>query len=822
MMAENAFPISCPIDGSVSTYVFFISSYVVQLLYRCTEECIRQLVSGETIQSLVTLSSKTDSRDISSYSMSILLRISRNANFCQYLGANGAVELFIKTAEILLELAIIKRRQKKVRSLFHTVNALCRCCRGSRNRVEMREFGGLNLLVQVLKTDEMAPVHHRVISGLACFVYYEEGLEALLRANVFEVLIQQLYRCVQPNQSQNSAVQSGQTQMMDDDEEEEDAIDGAAGFQAGDEEMDFREEQRLEFEDAAAIRERDISVDVAAHCFPAGEERMNNVEEQCVEFEESVAKDSADAEVSALTSVEDKPEIDAKPGTSLPRYSIHSPTYQAVLQEQQPEDTDEVKPRNMWEGIELYGGGFRNMSSPSTANSPLRSSSLASSPIREVYSPLSMSSCMSSPSGRLSPRSDDAGIDLNQGWSPCVSDESCLSPVERIFDVAASSDVAYSPRCSSLDLPSNELEYSAFLCSSTETKMETESSGKYTTKSDSSSKNLEEGTLIDEGFASIKGMLSEEGVASVEGVAPEDRTSEAQDDGLSMYCSQVFKKNRHYDHMLVKYENVFEDGITPETTSEKEAAKPQKRQRSMSLETLRKIRKTVAGDISMSSKSCVNLEELGSRALPVSEASTKEEVMSPESITAFNILLIISRAYDLGNSNKALCSRKIVQGLLDYLVHAEPPTKRASELLLRLTENHLCFEVLIKNGIPSLFSEVLNPDFCTELVDSENMVGYNTCCGSNEDWDSEKGREKASCFAKEESAKLTHRQRLCLCEKLHRNLSLAAQSGYGKTVLGHILKKGSQNEKEHCAVELCHLIRFVSVFFADVSFYYSF
>lgn len=251
--------VALQLKTSVNDVIMTALKTVAHFLKRCTEECIRQLVSGETIQSLVTLSSKTDSRDISSYSMSILLRISRNANFCQYLGANGAVELFIKTAEILLELAIIKRRQKKVRSLFHTVNALCRCCRGCRNRLEMREFGGLNLLVQVLKTDEMAPVHHRVISGLACFVYYEEGLEALLRANVFEVLIQQLYRCVQPNQSQNSAVQSGQTQMMDDDEEEEDAIDGAAGFQAGDEEMDFREEQRLEFEDAAAIRERDIS-----------------------------------------------------------------------------------------------------------------------------------------------------------------------------------------------------------------------------------------------------------------------------------------------------------------------------------------------------------------------------------------------------------------------------------------------------------------------------------------------------------------------------------------------------------------------------------
>lgn len=791
----------------------------MQLFYRCTEECIRQLVSAETIQSLVTLSSKNDNRDIASYSMSLLFRMSRIANFCQYLGANGAVELFIQTAKILMELAISKRRQNKLRSLFHTVNALCRCCRGSRNRLMMRELGGLNLLVQVLKTDQLAPIYHRVISGLACFVYYDEGLEALSHVNVFEVLIQQLYQCVQPNPSKNSVVQSGETEIMDDEEEEDDdaAIDETAGFQAGDEEMEFREEQLVGFEEInqdAAVDERDIFKDVTARCFSAGEEKVNNLEKQLAEFD-SIAKDTADDEVAALTSVDEKLETDAKPGTSLPRYSINSPTYQAVLQEQQSDDTDEIKPRNMWEGIELYGG-IRYMSSPVTANSPLRSSSLDSSPIREVYSPLSMSSCMSSESlsGGASPRSDDAGVDMNRGWSPCISDESRLSPVERIFDVAASTNRAYSPGCSSYDLPSNESEYSA----SVDAKMETELAGKDTDKSDSS-KSVEEGTLTDEGIASIKGILSEEGVASVEGAASEERISDAKDDGLSMYCSQMFRKNRHYANMMVKYENVFEAGITPAATSEELTTKPDKRQRSMSLETLRKIQKTVAGDISVSSKSCVNLEELSScHSLPRPNTSTKEE-MSRESVTAFNILLIVTRAYELGNSNKALCSRRIVQGLLDYLVRAEPPTKRASELLLRLMENYLCFELLIKNGIPSLCSDVLNPDLCTDILNTKNTDSYNTSCCSREGKGSEKDG-KAGCVSNDEKAKMTLTQRLCLCEKLYQNLSAVAQTEYGKTVLGHILKKGSQLEKEHCAVELCHILRFVSVLFVDFILYH--
>lgn len=725
-----------------------------------------------------------------------------------------------------MELAISKMRQNKLRSLFHTVNALCRCCRGSRNRLTMRELGGLKLLVQVLKTDQLAPIYHRVISGLACFVYYKEGLEALSHANVFEVLIQQLYRCVEPNPSENSVVQSGETGMMDDDEEEEDddaAVDEAAGFQAGDEEMEFREEQRLEFEEINqdAVDEPDIFKDATARCFPAGEEKMNNLEKQFVEFD-SIAKDAADDEVTALTSVDEKLETDAKPGTSLPRYSINSPTYQAVLQEQQSDDTDEIKPRNMWEGIELYGG-FRYMSSPVTANSPftanspLRSSSLGSSPIREVYSPLSMSSCMSSESlsGGASPRSDDAGVDMNQGWSPCISDESRLSPVERIFDVAASSNRAYSPGCSSYDLPSNESEYPA----SVDAKMEAELAGKDTNNKSDSSKSVEEGNLTDEGIASIKGILSEEGVASVEGTASEENISDAKDDGLSMYYSQMFKKNRHYANMMVKYENVFEAGITPATTSEELTTKPEKRQRSVSLETLRKIQKTVAGDISLSSKSCVNLEELSScHSLPRPNTSTKEE-MSRESITAFNILLIVTRAYELGNSNKALCSRRIVQGLLDYLVRAEPPTKRASELLLQLTENHLCFELLIKNGIPSLCSDVLNPDICTDILNTKNRDSYDTSCCSNESKESEKSG-KAGCVSSDEKAKMTLTQRLCLCEKLYRNLSDVAQTEDGKTVLGHILKKGSQSEKEHCAVELCHILRFVSVLFDDVILYH--
>lgn len=746
--------------------------------FRCTDECVRQLISAETIQSLCTLSSRKEHPEIAKYSMSILLKIPSIRNLRPFLGFNNAVELFIRSAEAFLNSDMATIRTKDLRQLYHLVNSLCLCCRDSANRIKIKEVGGLGLLVRVLKTEQLAQIHDRAISSLVCFNYYVEGLEMLCNAEVFDVLVAHMYRCMRKVSGEK--IQSA-------------VSDESSGLSSD----KLWTHEVVEFDDPG----EDVET------FPL----LNT--EDCVggmnltDGTVDLLTAAANEEVNAITEARD---LEFGRENHLPRYSIHSPTYKAVISEMKFDNDAEHNPRNMWEGIELYGSiSSTRAPSPSGGSSPFRSRSTSSSSPRNSYSPMSLSSCTNSDSTSEfgSPESEH-GLGENRGWSPCISgsDESGQSPLQDQVDISLST---WSPISVNCDLI-----------------------GRLDNNSPSAPLSQEKHTSSNSGLTSENDDL----VQPCRSKSPkEDELVEQSDDdeSLSMFSSENFQKQRHFALMLEKYEDAFQSCITPQV-SEHQSNKAEKRKRSLSLETLTKIQKTVEGDIKRNAESCLGLDKMASRTSSVSGLSETSApcrtrcLMSSERITMINILNLFWRALDLGNSSVTLCSRRIVRAILDYIDYVSPPSRRASRLLLRLSQNLLSFEVLLKNGAPSLFHEVLVLESSTgsldDIHDTDNKDDVSCGAGDGETGtdfcirfnDGDCRSEPSVCQSSNINAdrvKAFAKQKVTLYENLIGNLSIVAQTPFGEGIIIGILKKGKPVEKDRCMVELCYITKLVHVHF---------
>ena len=86
------------------------------------------------------------------------------------------------------------------------LHCLCCCCRDSVNRLKVKELDGLNLLLDILKSDSEAcrSQHETVLSALLNFYYDEPSLKYLASLGFIRVLVKQLLISISPTETQTN------------------------------------------------------------------------------------------------------------------------------------------------------------------------------------------------------------------------------------------------------------------------------------------------------------------------------------------------------------------------------------------------------------------------------------------------------------------------------------------------------------------------------------------------------------------------------------------------------------------------------------------
>lgn len=419
-------------------------------LFSCSEEATRQLVSEGAIESVVALTSHTDSIDIVGAAASLLLSIASDApRLRPYLGRAGAVEYFIHRSDELIT------SDGSSLHKYRVIDALCQCCRDANNRIKVREQGGLSVLTELLSNHKLTNIHDRIISALVCFLYDDASIAVLLQTPLVPTLVLHLYRVAGITKKPNfigqdsfdvcESLRTDATETADADQEHADDAYVCCNDvkSASDEPTSFSlDNEAKQNSDAVEFGIEEHSSD-SFMCEPSA------VGTSVLKTDQVNADNCQGSLEFELPPAVDEPDV-SEPGAvdlcaRTPRYSINSPTYKAVsawrmeLAADGDEDSshDRHSPRNIWEGARLYADTFSALPpSCPVSVSPPRSPGSCSDGLCSVQS-WSSSLCDSSP--QKSPA-------VSPAWSLDLSGSGMYSPFSN------SSYVCLDGACSPLSL----------------------------------------------------------------------------------------------------------------------------------------------------------------------------------------------------------------------------------------------------------------------------------------------------------------------------------------------------------------------------------
>ena len=434
-------------------------------LCSCSEEATRQLVSEAAMDSLVALTSHTDSSDIVSAASFMLLSVASNApSLRPYLGRAGAVKYFIHCLEELVT------SEGTLPHKFHMIDALCQCCRDANNRIKIREHGGLSVLIGLLLNSQLANIHHRIISALVCFIYDDASITVLLQSRLVPTLISHLY-CVAEIENKldylglDSSIDVCESLKIDVTEIRVSDLEHFDNVCVCFDDLKSADNQLTSFSVDTELKQNDL-LNCAASCqgFSVGtdspdaaaKEPLSAVDSTLLESDKldvPVVNCEGTQEFEVLSAIDEPAVYETSEGevcAKTPRYSIYSPTYKAVSAWRMETDEDEDRsrdrhsPRNIWEGARLYAENL-SATSPSISRSGSVSPSSCSEGLCSVQSWTS-SLCDSSPrkspavspawsldsagSGIYSPFSNSSYVYPNGACSPSAfSDADDCQPV---------------------------------------------------------------------------------------------------------------------------------------------------------------------------------------------------------------------------------------------------------------------------------------------------------------------------------------------------------------------------------------------------------
>ncbi|XP_075034799.1 armadillo repeat-containing protein 5-like isoform X1 [Mixophyes fleayi] len=155
---------------------------VCELSRGCSLDCAEQL--SPVVPTLVTLASGEE--------VKTAVRQAALGTLCN-LCSQGALRPMLGNAgTILLLIAETKALQDAPTRCLPVARALCLCCREALNRLRVRELGGLELLLELLRNPQYRSFHHRITVAFLYFCHDTTSLALLGAAGLVPLLAERL------------------------------------------------------------------------------------------------------------------------------------------------------------------------------------------------------------------------------------------------------------------------------------------------------------------------------------------------------------------------------------------------------------------------------------------------------------------------------------------------------------------------------------------------------------------------------------------------------------------------------------------------------
>lgn len=159
---------------------------VCELSRACSLECAAAL--NPAVPTLMTLASEEQGKTaVRQAAFGTLCNLCIQGALRPILGNAGLIKLLITEATAV--------QQSPTRCL-PVVKALCFCCREAVNRVRVREHGGLELLLELLRSFQYRSVHYRIIVAFLYYCYDNAALSFLVSSGLTLVLAERLEECM--------------------------------------------------------------------------------------------------------------------------------------------------------------------------------------------------------------------------------------------------------------------------------------------------------------------------------------------------------------------------------------------------------------------------------------------------------------------------------------------------------------------------------------------------------------------------------------------------------------------------------------------------
>ena len=633
--------------------------------------------------------------------------------FCKHpelragLGSAGAITMFIEK---------IQDEGIKTQNKYSLVSALCLCSHEAVNRVRIREAKGLELLLKLLDDKQYALIHNRLISCLVCFLYDEASFEVLLSNRLVPILLHHLVRVAKLNKMEKDTI-SADKEDVEIIVETSELVDKLLDSDTG----EIVNEKKRE-----TITELGSKTEYSAEASISQPVAMKEQSEENSDFKRSISCPTL-------------PTGSTDTDTKTVKYSVNSPTYQAISDFDIENDVDYFSgPKNIVEAQQYFGdagaGGMSPWSYSTASASPYRSPGGNMSPSRSPrgrlspyrspmhagpYSPLSVSSIASSNSPDASPRgiispqysvtSQGAGSSPEASTSSLKSQTS-LSPLGADAQAVPSSQgTPWTPLSSPFHLDSPVL---LGVGSPMWSSVSTETSTTTTTTEDSSEvhySSSEEGGNLEENVS-----LSETCVTSL----GDSCASVLSTDPLFLEVASTSTADATF-----KVPGRSSLRNTPSSSQSPSDASNRKKRR-LSEETKDRIKKSVE----RSSASAPSSPRVIDKIMKLSPGYAKDEydlnpelpqTKDPVKVTEHNLLVLLSRVSYTTNPSEHLINQSCLCILLDYVLQAVNPFPRCGRILSRLAKNPHCFESFILCLGPSLIQSKLCPYNISQVLQSE-------------------------------------------------------------------------------------------------------
>ena len=161
----------------------------------------RQIQEHGVIEVISQLS-YSDDEDIAENCINILSTLTRYSTVRVSVGTMGGIEAFINQI------------QNRGPLLFPSIEGICMCCREAVNRNKVRSCDGLEVLLDILRRPECLQVFDNVLGAFACFSYDDLALKRMLASGLIPILVSILQKLLFPESTIKDGVEKQNKDLL--------------------------------------------------------------------------------------------------------------------------------------------------------------------------------------------------------------------------------------------------------------------------------------------------------------------------------------------------------------------------------------------------------------------------------------------------------------------------------------------------------------------------------------------------------------------------------------------------------------------------------